>query len=151
MRFSFQTWCCLLSYCRYIISRCMIFAFVRTSYVRRHSGSLFRFSERNSDTLWFVKFIKTWMPLRIRLTNIYFYTSGTLFPKVDFKDLQFPYCPVLPSTVLCICAVVFYVNMVQTEGFQTKEKTINPFQSNFSANRILPSSYLFWAGKRLVD
>jgi hypothetical protein len=27
----------------------------------------------------------------------------------------------------------------------------NPFQSNFSANRILPSSYLFWAGKRLVD
>jgi hypothetical protein len=29
--------------------------------------------------------------------------------------------------------------------------TINPFQSNFSATRILPSSYLFWAGKRLVD
>jgi hypothetical protein len=28
---------------------------------------------------------------------------------------------------------------------------INPFQSNFSANRILPSDYLFWAGKRLVD
>jgi hypothetical protein len=27
----------------------------------------------------------------------------------------------------------------------------NPFQSNFSANRILLSSYLFWAGKRLVD
>jgi hypothetical protein len=24
---------------------------------------------------------------------------------------------------------------------------INPFQSNFSATRILPSSYLFWAGK----
>jgi hypothetical protein len=37
--------------------------------------------------------------------------------------------------------------------------TFNPFQSNFSANCILPfsancilpSSYLFWAGKRLVD
>jgi hypothetical protein len=28
---------------------------------------------------------------------------------------------------------------------------INPFQSNFSANRILPSSYLFWAVKKLVD
>jgi hypothetical protein len=27
----------------------------------------------------------------------------------------------------------------------------NPFQSNFSATRILPSSYLFWAGKRLGD
>jgi hypothetical protein len=29
--------------------------------------------------------------------------------------------------------------------------SINPFQSTFSANRILPSSYLFWAVKRLVD
>ena len=28
---------------------------------------------------------------------------------------------------------------------------INPFQFNFSANRILPSSYLLWAGKRLMD
>jgi hypothetical protein len=27
----------------------------------------------------------------------------------------------------------------------------NPFQSNFSATHILPSSYWFWAGKRLVD
>jgi hypothetical protein len=27
----------------------------------------------------------------------------------------------------------------------------NPFQSNFPTNRILPSSYLFWAVKRLVD
>jgi hypothetical protein len=26
----------------------------------------------------------------------------------------------------------------------------NSFQSNFSAFRLLPSSYLFWAGKRLV-
>ena len=32
-----------------------------------------------------------------------------------------------------------------------KTRDINPFQSNFSANRILPSSYLLWAGKRLVD
>jgi hypothetical protein len=31
-----------------------------------------------------------------------------------------------------------------------KRLTFNPFQSNFSDNRILPSSYLFWAGKRLV-
>jgi hypothetical protein len=29
-------------------------------------------------------------------------------------------------------------------------KRFNPFQSNFSATRILPSSYLFWAWKRLV-
>jgi hypothetical protein len=26
-----------------------------------------------------------------------------------------------------------------------KYKTLNPFQSNFYANRVLPSSYLFWA------
>jgi hypothetical protein len=30
-------------------------------------------------------------------------------------------------------------------------QSFNPFQSNFSATRILPSSYLFWAGKRLMD
>jgi hypothetical protein len=30
-------------------------------------------------------------------------------------------------------------------------KPINPFKSNFSANRKLPSSYLFWAVKRLMD
>jgi hypothetical protein len=29
--------------------------------------------------------------------------------------------------------------------------SINTFQSNFSATCILPSSYLFWKGKRLVD
>jgi hypothetical protein len=29
--------------------------------------------------------------------------------------------------------------------------SFNPFQSNFSANRILPSSYLFWSGERLLD
>jgi hypothetical protein len=36
---------------------------------------------------------------------------------------------------------------------KTEEIRVNPFQSNFSANRtcILHSSYLFWAGKRLVD
>jgi hypothetical protein len=28
---------------------------------------------------------------------------------------------------------------------------INPFKSNFSANRILPSSYSFWEVKSLVD
>jgi hypothetical protein len=31
------------------------------------------------------------------------------------------------------------------------KREVNPFQSNFSANRILPSSYLFWAVKSLVD
>jgi hypothetical protein len=28
---------------------------------------------------------------------------------------------------------------------------LNLFQLNFSATHILPSSYLFWAGKRLVN
>jgi hypothetical protein len=34
--------------------------------------------------------------------------------------------------------------------FPTLFLIFNPFQSNFSATRILPSSYLFWAGKKLV-
>jgi hypothetical protein len=34
---------------------------------------------------------------------------------------------------------------------QTSDSSINPFQSNFSDNRTLPSSYLFWVVKRLVD
>jgi hypothetical protein len=32
-----------------------------------------------------------------------------------------------------------------------KPTGFNPFQSNFPANSILPSSYSFWAVKRLVD
>jgi hypothetical protein len=28
--------------------------------------------------------------------------------------------------------------------------TLNPFRSNFSSTRILPGSYLFWAGKMWV-
>jgi hypothetical protein len=34
--------------------------------------------------------------------------------------------------------------------FSTLFLIFNPFQSNISATCILPSSYLFWAGKRLV-
>jgi len=39
-----------------------------------------------------------------------------------------------------------YTHLRQFSAF-----SFNPFQSTFSANRILPSSYLLWAGKRLVD
>jgi hypothetical protein len=35
--------------------------------------------------------------------------------------------------------------------FPTFFLIFNPFKSIFCATRILPSSYLFWAGKRLVD
>jgi hypothetical protein len=35
--------------------------------------------------------------------------------------------------------------------FLTLFLIFNPFQFNFSATRILPSSYLFWVGTRLVD
>jgi hypothetical protein len=41
--------------------------------------------------------------------------------------------------------------MVEHDGSCSNVRIINPFQSNFSANRILPSSYLFLAVKRLVD
>jgi hypothetical protein len=48
----------------------------------------------------------------------------------------------------------FFLNLCTEQSLTESDNTrycINPFQSNFSANRILPSSYLFWAGKRLVD
>jgi hypothetical protein len=37
------------------------------------------------------------------------------------------------------------------QGITNLSNIVNPFQSNFSATRILSSSYSFWAGKRLVD
>jgi len=37
------------------------------------------------------------------------------------------------------------------EGQNFSEVVAPQEESNFSANRILPSSYLFWAGKSLVD
>jgi hypothetical protein len=40
---------------------------------------------------------------------------------------------------------------VNWERCVRKYSWLNPFQSNFSATHILPSSYLFWAGKGLVD
>jgi hypothetical protein len=44
------------------------------------------------------------------------------------------------SVILFKCTLVWYSSL-----------RINPFQSNFSATHLLPSSYLFWAGRRLVD
>jgi hypothetical protein len=52
----------------------------------------------------------------------------------------------------------YLVSPVRTVGFRhlvlfifNTKWIFNPFHCNFSANRILPSSYLFWAVKRLVD
>jgi hypothetical protein len=35
--------------------------------------------------------------------------------------------------------------------YEIGANSFNPFQSNFSATRILPSSYLYWVEKMLVD
>jgi hypothetical protein len=43
------------------------------------------------------------------------------------------------------------VNRLQEDFEVCGSPHIKTFQSNFSANRILPSPYLFWMGKRLVD
>jgi hypothetical protein len=40
---------------------------------------------------------------------------------------------------------------LKMENFHFTFLLLNPFQSNFSATLILPSSYLFWAEKRLAD
>jgi hypothetical protein len=46
--------------------------------------------------------------------------------------------------------IYFSVYLTRTQAF-IKLNCFNPHQSNFSAARILPSFYLFRAGKRLVD
>ena len=62
------------------------------------------------------------MPLRIPLTNIHFYIGGT----VSKGGLQGSAVSVLSSFAISnILHLPFYVNMVQTEGFQTKEVIIN--------------------------
>jgi hypothetical protein len=64
---------------------------------------------------------------------------------------------VLYESVYEYCGIAYYGRAVPCEytghcEYVTfcKFTTINPFQSNFSAPRILPSSYLFWVGRCLV-
>jgi hypothetical protein len=46
--------------------------------------------------------------------------------------------------------MIFLENLLKYLIILNADK-FNPFHSNFSVNLILPSSYLFWAVKRLVD
>jgi hypothetical protein len=41
------------------------------------------------------------------------------------------------------------MTMIKLDNLGLWQMILNPFQYNISANRILSSSYLFWAGKRL--
>jgi hypothetical protein len=43
--------------------------------------------------------------------------------------------------------LIVLLNFLLASFFQFWQKALNPFQSNFSATRILTSSYLFWAGR----
>jgi hypothetical protein len=46
----------------------------------------------------------------------------------------------------------YFLTLAGIVYVKRKNISVNPFQSNFSANCILPSSYLFWGGgQRLVD
>jgi hypothetical protein len=45
----------------------------------------------------------------------------------------------------------WFILSVEVRGTWYEMNQFNPFQSKFSTNCILPSSCLFWAGKRLVD
>jgi hypothetical protein len=54
-------------------------------------------------------------------------------------------------SILQQSAAVLNHKLITLANDQLHAQILNPFQSNFSANRILPISYLFWAGKRLVD
>jgi hypothetical protein len=58
----------------------------------------------------------------------------------SLKKIKQPGCLFLP----------LYVTIL-TKGFSCFFLSFSPFQSNFSANSLFPSSYLFWVVKRLVD
>ena len=60
--------------------------------------------------------------------------------------------PIRPESLAALLLEAQILQYQQYQPFPHKcRANINPFQSNFSANHILPSSYLMWAGKRLVD
>jgi hypothetical protein len=77
--------------------------------------------------------------------NVYILLSGGTVVSVHttYSEIIFP--ALLPLNIY------EYVSCGSGHKKQLPHRHINPFQSNFSANRILPSSYLFWAVKRLVD
>jgi hypothetical protein len=69
-------------------------------------------------------------------------------------SVSFVSCEVVMNVVIVLmyCYCLLYIFKLRgSQTFSLAYHVINPFQSNFPANRILPSSYLFWAGKRLMD
>jgi hypothetical protein len=54
-----------------------------------------------------------------------------------------PNCRITRSLILCLYPEIPMLGPV-------RPVPLNPLQSNFSATRILPSSYLFWVAMRLV-
>jgi hypothetical protein len=62
----------------------------------------------------------------LRICNAYYFSTATVFARTRLNVMLYVY-------------------------WLSGSTHFNPFQSNFSTTRILPSSYLFWTGKRLVD
>jgi hypothetical protein len=72
---------------------------------------------------------------------------------MDWASKVYLYCGCLFTELSETVWVVSPSNLVGSYWYLTTrcKQLVNPFQSNFSATRTLPSSYLFWAGKRLGD
>jgi hypothetical protein len=68
------------------------------------------------------------------------------------KSLHVSSTPVLIiRRINCINTTSGICQLKEVKELIRQKVYLNPFQSNFSANRILPSSYLVWAVKRLLD
>jgi hypothetical protein len=81
-------------------------------------------------------------------TDISKLTSDEKYILVTLMSVFYKNIAIFCADILSDLGKPFLINRALLTPCQ---ETINPFQSNFSATRILPSSYLFWAGKILVD
>jgi hypothetical protein len=89
------------------------------------------------------------------LTNIYQNTRCQISEHRDMNFLQGENLKCYVSyRIGCFKKVECTARLSAFKGVEIEKDGrifFNPFQSNYSANRILPSSYLFWAVKRLLD
>jgi hypothetical protein len=81
---------------------------------------------------------KDFLLQRILSQDMIIYVSIYTTPYIILTNTD---CLAFPLDILSYFTLFSYITVLY----------FNPFQSNFSATRILPSSYLFWAGKWMVD
>jgi hypothetical protein len=114
---------------------------------------------------WLKYFGKTalcWTCLKIKLSwwlyiHIYMSTNVLWKPLISRSGFGYSFWRSYISVVITLvlvyvyCLAFFFIISLYIKHAVSCVVLFNPFQSNFSANCIFTSSYLFWAGKSLVD